>query len=398
MPFPKARAKDARKVGLLVLAALAVLAVAVFVIGQERQLFRSKNRYFVDLQNVSGLKHGNPVQLNGVDVGAVEEVILPRDPARKFIRVWFTIDQRYADRVRADSRAQMKTLGLLGDKFVAVSSGSPGFPVIDANGQIPAAPVTNVEALLASGEDLMDNVTTISHQLRNILGRVERSEGLLGDLTTDSETGKKLRESLLGTVEAAERIAQKAESGEGALPRLLNDRELADRLSRSVSQLEAVLTEVREGGGLLPTLIRDPAPRQSFQEILANLQQTTGDLRQFASDVEAGRGLLPKLIKDEEYGRQLTGELLQIIRKLDALTDKLSAGEGTAAKLINDPQVYDSINDILIGVNESKLLRWLIRNRQKAGIEKRYEDTRRLDGPPPLLTPAGTEPPPPPEN
>jgi hypothetical protein len=245
----------------------------------------------------------------------------------------------------------------------------------------------------------MDNVTTISHQLRNILGRVERSEGLLGDLTSDSETGKKLKESLLGTVEAAERIAKKAESGEGALPRLLNDREMADRLSRSVTHLEAVLTEVREGGGLLPTLLRDPAPRQSFEEILANLNQTTGDLKQFASDVESGRGLLPKLIKDEEYGRQLTGELLQVIQKLDALTDKLTGGEGTAAKLINDPQIYESINDILIGVNESKLLRWLIRNRQKAGIEKRYEDTRRQDGPPPLLTPpapGSTEPPPPP--
>jgi hypothetical protein len=35
--------------------------------------------------------------------------------------------------------------------------------------------------------------------------------------------------------------------------------------------------------------------------------------------------------------------------------------------------VYESINDILIGINESKMLRWLIRNRQQKGIEKRYE-------------------------
>jgi len=35
--------------------------------------------------------------------------------------------------------------------------------------------------------------------------------------------------------------------------------------------------------------------------------------------------------------------------------------------------VYESINDILIGINESKMLRWLIRNRQEKGIEKRYQ-------------------------
>src|SRR4029079_15083591 len=47
--------------------------------------------------------------------------------------------------------------------------------------------------------------------------------------------------------------------------------------------------------------------------------------------------------------------------------------QGTAGKIINDPSVYESINEILIGINESKLLRWLIRNRQEKGSEKRYQ-------------------------
>ena len=51
----------------------------------------------------------------------------------------------------------------------------------------------------------------------------------------------------------------------------------------------------------------------------------------------------------------------------------MNRGEGTAGKLINDPSVYESVNDILIGINESKLLRWLIRNRQQSGIQKRYD-------------------------
>ncbi|HSS78080.1 MAG TPA: hypothetical protein VLV54_15225, partial [Thermoanaerobaculia bacterium] len=52
-------------------------------------------------------------------------------------------------------------------------------------------------------------------------------------------------------------------------------------------------------------------------------------------------------------------------------------GNGSAAMLINDPQIYDAVNDIIIGVNESRILRWLIQNRQKKGIEKRYDVTKK---------------------
>ena len=55
--------------------------------------------------------------------------------------------------------------------------------------------------------------------------------------------------------------------------------------------------------------------------------------------------------------------------------------------MITDPSVYESINDILIGINESKLLRWLIRNRQQSGIQKRYTEEQK--------TAPATAPPPP---
>jgi hypothetical protein len=56
--------------------------------------------------------------------------------------------------------------------------------------------------------------------------------------------------------------------------------------------------------------------------------------------------------------------------------------------LINDPAVYESINDILIGINESQMLRWLIRNRQQKGIEKRYDAGVEQPAPPPPPPPA----------
>lgn len=107
------RGGRAVRVGVTVLVAAVALALGVFLIGQENNLFSRKNHYFVDLQTVSGIRPGNPVELDGVAVGAVDNVILPRNPRRKFIRVWMKIDRRYGQRVRADSQVKIRTLGLL---------------------------------------------------------------------------------------------------------------------------------------------------------------------------------------------------------------------------------------------------------------------------------------------
>jgi phospholipid/cholesterol/gamma-HCH transport system substrate-binding protein len=377
---------QAARVGMLVLAAVAVLAVGVFLIGKQNNLFSRKNRYSIDFQNASGLKQGNPVQLNGVDVGSVDEVILPRDPKRAFIRVWITVDRHYADRVRSDSVARIKTLGLLGDKFIELTSGSPAQPVVPTEGAIKAAPATNVDAILASGEDVMDNVVTISHQLNRILGRMDRGEGLLGQLTSDTPESLEMRRSLAATFAAIERVAGTIEHGEGPLPRMLNDRELADRLARTLADLETLVASAQRGPGLLPGLLNDPAAKQSFDATLATLNQVAQDLQAFTADLDDSDALLPRLVKDEEYGRQVTEEVRQLVQRLNSVSQKLSEGQGSAAKLINDPQIYEAVNDILIGVNESWMLRWLIRNRQKAGIKQRFEDAQ----PPAAAPPTGT--------
>lgn len=386
--MPRERSPEL-KVGLLVLAALAVLALGIFLIGEETQLFVRKNRYYSEFLNVSGLQAGNPVQLNGVNVGRVDEVILPEDMGESLIRVWMTLDRRYADRVREDSQARIKTLGLLGDKFVELTSGTPAAEVIPTGGQIPAAPATSVDQLIATGEDTMENVVAISSSLRSILDRMERGEGLAGRLT--SEEGDELTDSIVETMKSVERVAHQIERSEGPLGRLINDDQLGEDLARAVSGLEELVAEARGGDGLVPRLIRDPATADRFDALLAELEGTATALRSFVTDVEGGEGLAQKLLTDEAYAEEVSENLRQLVERLNAVAGKLDQGEGTAAQLINDPAVYDAVNDVIIGVNESRFLRWLIQNRQQKGIEKRIEDEFGPDGPP-AGEPPGFEP------
>lgn len=408
------RDSRAARVGFVILLAVTLLGIGIFLIGEKNNLFSRKMRYYVEFNSVSGLKPGNPVQLNGVDVGTVSEVVLPQNPNEEHIQVWITIDEKYAARIRGPvvppgsrptaggSQARIKTLGLLGDKFIEISTGGPEFPAIPNEGEIPAAQPTNVDALLASGEDVMDNVVEISASLSTILARMERGEGLLGQLTTNSESGLRLQESIIGTTESLERIATSIEQGQGPLGRLLNDRAMADQLASSLDRFEALLAQAQNGPGLAPALLNDPTMKTSFQDTLARLNQVARDVQGMTADLETSQALLPRLLKDEEYGRQITAEVETVVERLSEASRRLTEGEGSVPKLLNDPQIYDAVNDIIIGVNESRILRWLIRNRQKKGIERRYEDTRkgmeaRGQTPPPLdAGPDATQEPPPP--
>jgi len=381
------------RVGLVILAAMVVLAAGIFLIGSKNNLFSHKTRYYVEFNSVSGLKPGSPVQLDGVDVGAIEKVVLSEDPRKQDIRVWIRVERDYTERLRgpADpkaevsgqvaSRARIKTLGLLGDKYIDMNSGSSEYPPIPEEGEILAAQPTNVDALIASGEDVMDNVVVITHSLNSILGRMERGEGILGQLTTDNPEGKRLMTSLAGASDSLQRIALTVENGKGPIPRLLNDRAMTDQITRSLDRFQSLLDQAQHGPGLLPGLLNDPSSRAEFNETLAALHQVARDLQGFTADLESSDALLPRLVKDKEYGREVTEQLRQFVKNLNDVSAKLDKGNGTAAKLINDPKIYDAVNDIIVGVNQSRALRWLIRNRQKKGIEKRYIDsTKAIEG------------------
>ncbi len=371
--MPRRNAGSAVRVGAVVLVAMILVAIITFLIGRENNLFSRKDDYYVDFSTVSGIKPGNPVEIDGVSVGSIERVVLPRDPTKKYIRVRLSVDRHYSERVRGDSRAHIRTLGLLGDKYVELNSGTPAYPVIPPGGRILAAPATNVDALISSGTDVMDNVSTISFQLKDILGRIDKGQGLIGELTSDSASGRRMKDSIFQTLDSVNRVAAKVEHGDGPLPRLLNDRALADRLASSIAGLDGVVASARTGQGLIPGLLNDPATRRSYDQTIASLQKVAADLQKFSGELEAGDGLVPKLIHDEGYAREVSGKVRDIVDRLDSVAAKLDRGKGTAAELINDPKIYDAVNDILVGVNDSRLLRWLIRNRQSTGIKKRYD-------------------------
>jgi phospholipid/cholesterol/gamma-HCH transport system substrate-binding protein len=386
------------RVGLLVAAALLVLMIFVFFIGSEQKIFSRKNEYKVRLDNVTGLAEGNPVKISGVTVGVIKDITLPRDPKMRDVDIELMVDRKYADRIRTDSRARLKKLGLLaGDSYIDISPGSPKFDADEPGSLIPAARQTNVDQLISSGEDLVDNFVQISYSLKNILGRVDHGEGLIGELTSAPETKQRITDTFLTTLNKTNAILGHVESGKGLVGKLVYDDAFAasftGSLQESARSLQTLVTEVegslKSGQGALPALLNDPDGKKKVLDLVENLRLTSANLAALTASYQSGQGLVPRLMNDKEYGDKTLVEFNGLLRQLNDTVAKINRGEGTAGKLISDPSVYESVNDILIGINESKLLRWLIRNRQQSGIQKRYDtDSSRPSAAPPPAPPA----------
>lgn len=385
------------RVGLLVSLALLVLMVFVFFIGSEQKIFARKNEYEVRLENVTGLAQGNPVKMSGVTIGVIRDIMLPHDPKSKSVEILLMIDRRYAERIRGDSRVRLKKLGLLtGDSFIDVTPGSPRFPALEPGAVIPSQRQTDVDALLSSGEDVMDNLVQISYSLKNILSRIDRGEGLLGEMTTAPETKQRLTDTLLTTLNKTNAALAHVESGRGVVGKLIYDDRYGEQLTGSIASaaqsLQSITGSLQQSletrQGVIPALMSDPSTKARVDSLVANLETTSANLAAFTTSAQAGQGLVPRLFNDKEYGDRALAEFTLLIRQLNEVVAKINSGQGTAGKVITDPAIYESVNDILIGINESKLLRWLIRNRQQSGIEKRYDAAQEAPAVPPPPPPA----------
>ena len=372
------------RVGVVVVIALAATMLGIFMIGQRANLFRSKFPYETHFESASGLIAGNNVSLNGVVVGSVIEVRLSGDPADRTVRVVYDVVRRWAPMIRKSTRASIKTRGLLGDKYIELEGGRADEPEVPIGGEIPPAHGAGLEKLLEGSGDLLTDLSAIAKSLRNILGRTEKGEGFLGAITSNSEESVRLGNNLNATLHSLNAILGKVEHGKGLVGRLLIDekygRETSESLARAIHSVQSLLAQIdegiRSGNGAIPALLSDPEGKKKVYALVDSLSLTAAGLARVVENLEKGSGAIPILLHDQEFGRVFTRNLRSLSEHLDSISRKLDEGEGTAGKLINDPSLFDAANHLAVGVNESAILRWLIKDRQKAGIKKEYDEVK----------------------
>ncbi len=370
------------RIGLLVIAALLLVALTILMVGNRRQLFVRHTRYSTSFVNVTGLEQGSPVKLNGVTVGLIEDIELPAGDQQPRIEIRFTLDSRYTERVRADSNVSIRSMGLLGDKYLEITSGSPENERILEGGIVPGRDPAELSQFVSTGGDLLQNLISISVSLKTILGRIEAGEGLLGELTRSPESGAHLSENLTQTVATLGSILGKIERGEGLLGRLVSEEsgsgDILDELKASSRSIHRITTQVaidmERHDTAYAALLRDPDGRRRLTDAIDALQNAAGAIAAVAQEMATGEGTLPRLMQDKEFADDFLDDLQGLVSSLHSAAEKLDLGEGTAGAFINDEQLYRDLEDVVRGVKDSKVVSWFIRSKREKGEKARLEE------------------------
>ena len=314
------------RVGVFVLAGLLVFAGLVYMLGRSAGLFERQYRLVASFGQIGGLIQGATVRLAGVPVGHVGTIRLPEAGSTK-VRVELLIARRVQDRIRADSLARIETLGLLGDKIIDVSLGSPTAAVLQDGSELRTEEPFDTARLTQQGAELLRNLVELSTELRTTLSRV-----------VASPAGADVAE----TIRALRSLATEIERGQGALHRLVYDRKLGTALSDAGETLRQLGETVRR----VDRVLADPRASGlagQAEQTLAEARTAAERVNRILRAVEEGRGILHALVYDE--GRVLK-DLEGVLARAGTLLAGVERGEGALGVLLRDPDATRAIRRV----------------------------------------------------
>ncbi len=334
------------KVGAFVAAGLAVVGALIFVIGDSRRLFERHAEYSVVFQQIQGLGRGSPVRMGGLDVGSVADVRYGENAKDDRIYVTVSIATSEAVRIRQDSVASIASKGLLGDKMVIITTGSPNAAALPPGSTIRSEEAQDLEEIIGKLKDIGSKASQVMDNLQK---------------TTDTLADDQFRDDVKAGMSSLRKLLDNVANGKGYANKLLTDEAEAQRLSSTVANLEKTSASLDDFvAGLNTAVARVNQGPGLAHEVIYGGEDAVSSVSAAADET----ALLLKEIREQDGGKKL-GEALNNLsaasQDLKALAADLRAGKGTLGALLVDPSVYEDVKVLLGNVQRNEALRALVR-------------------------------------
>jgi phospholipid/cholesterol/gamma-HCH transport system substrate-binding protein len=295
-------------IGAFTLGVLLLTMLFVLWLGKW-QLDREWDEYDVVFREaVTGLSVGGAVQFNGIQVGAVRQLILAPEDARRVIA---RIRVAGGTPVTVDTTARLTFQGLTGVAIIQLAGGKPGSAKlvagVDEVRPRIIADDSALQKLLASGEDVVANVNTVIVSLSRFLNEenvrrlstsienIERISSAVGDRSDDigqaigdlAEASAQLKRTLEGTEALVAKLDAAADSTRALMDGEARDalaaaRESLGEVKRLAANANAVIEENRgsidsaTGRGLAqvgPTLVELRATLRELERVATRIEE-----------------------------------------------------------------------------------------------------------------------------
>lgn len=289
--------------GGLILLALLIIVLSMATSGQVRELFTRRTTITLNLpkEGSMGLKEGADVVVLGTPVGRVTQIDILDDGR---MTATLTVRSDFVKFISADSRAVIRKAQLIGDTYVEIP-------------REPGRPLPAIDPTLETSQNLATTelAETLLNDLRNeAIPAIQKLRSAAEEFTSLARDLQTPDGDLKQAISRMNRIAEKAESGEGLIARLVNDRDLADQIARSGPKVNEALDETNN--------------------MLKNLNKTSAALPEMAATANEQLKLMPAILKQME---QTLAEVQAVLKDVQKSTSRL-------------PQTVDSINQTVEGL------------------------------------------------
>ncbi|NTV97978.1 MAG: MCE family protein [Chlorobiaceae bacterium] len=280
MKNPNALKWSDLKTGIFFILGIGFAAYLGLVIGKNTNMFTGVTTIKVLSQDMQSLAENNFVSISGKRIGTVSKMGFLNRNDSLFVVAELKLKNEFAPLVTKDSRATIKSLGILGDKFIDIKTGK-------------GSKVKEGDYIALQTEDSMSNLTdkaaSAFEKINVLLDHLNSGKGMAGRIVSDEKMGTDLVETVANLKAATSELStlsKKASHGEGLLPKLLNDKTLAnnttqtiDRLNKAAQQTETLIGRINDDKGTLGQLTSNPALYNNLTHTLTSLDSVLVDLK-----------------------------------------------------------------------------------------------------------------------
>ena len=281
--------------GLLIFVLTGFFLIGIMYV-QDISLKKSNYSFTVIFANVQGLNEGDDVNMLGKRIGKVSRAKI----IGQKIAVELSIDNSFAFKIPVDSKIEVKSEGLMGSKYVSINPG------------------VNDKKYILAGE-------TVEGQREYDFSEI--TPGIV-PITQDLGAFARRLKATLGEDEK-------------------------DRIRNTILNIESLTTELDGFIKGYRDILSKPE-RENLRDIVINLKTTSESIKEKVNNdlSEILTGF--KNISDQSEGlkeavtnlKSSSESLNSSSKKFESILDRIDSGEGTLGKMVNDPTLYDNMNEL----------------------------------------------------
>ena len=297
------------RLGLFIAGGFAIFVLAVFIIGKQKNMFDPVFKLTSTFLNVSGLQVGNNIRFSGINVGTVDNITIIND---SMVRVDMLVRQEVKKFIKSDSKVSIGSEGLIGNRLLTITQGSPNAPIVSKNQQLQSIEPVETDAIIASLKVTVANTEVVTKQAADMMLKINSGKGILGRIIHDTEIAQNISKSIVNFENTSEELDKTMSSTRNSLAVIMQSLQLtADNAKVSTQQLEEIMTGINNGQGTVGRLLYDTVTSNNIDLTITNLKSSSKALDENLEALKHNiffRGYFKKKEKEKEKALLKTDE------------------------------------------------------------------------------------------